>query len=141
MLYSEISKHAYFHIHQPVGPTEIVSEISQYDLGFWPITKKTNEKIEPVFAMGNRISTYLEAGIPIFYDDESIFLGEIIKKYKIGLSYNDENIKDIKQKLKKLDFAQLEENILKARQDFDIDKNFPMLESFIKKVVSKKHKS
>src|SRR3989338_4855869 len=48
-------------------PKEIIREISKYDYGLWPLDYKLkNPKItlEPKLATGNKLSSYLEAGIP-----------------------------------------------------------------------------
>ena len=60
------------------------------------------------------------------------------KKYGVGISFNEKNIGIIGKKLRKFNFEKQKENIRKAREDYDMDKNFPRLEEFIKKVVEYK---
>lgn len=141
----------YFHLHNPAGPREIAKEISQYDFGislYWD-NERTSEleleekhfDLERNYGIGNKIATFLEAGIPHFCPPEMICINRILEKYKIRILINPNNfsnIKDIQKKIKRLNYKKLEQNILKAREDFDMDKNFPRFEKFIQEVVAEK---
>lgn len=127
----------YFHFHEPLNPKELVKEISKYDFGIFvpgPPPKKGEFHLEAAMGSGNKLASYIEAGIPFLYPSELKFIDRIAKKYKIGFCIND--TKDIK-KLNKIKYAQIEKNIEKAREDLDMDKNFPRLEKFIQEIVKK----
>ena len=51
-----------------------------------------------------------------------------------------EDIKNLKTKIKTQNYKQLEKNILKAREDYLMEKHFPRLEKFVKKIVANKRK-
>jgi hypothetical protein len=64
-----------------------------------------------------------------------------MKRYKLNLTmsiggFND--IKDLSKVIKKLNLKELEKDIEKARKDFNMEKQFPRLENFIKQVVKNK---
>jgi len=136
--FKELENTKYFHIHKPLGAKEIIPEISKYDFGLFLSYTTSSENIEQTYCTGNKISTYLEAGIPCLQDENIIFTNKLITSLKVGISFNKENTKILKKTLNKLNKKQMEKNILKARQeDYNIKKHFPRLEKFIKQVVSK----
>ncbi|MEM0465184.1 MAG: hypothetical protein QXW97_00605 [Candidatus Pacearchaeota archaeon] len=131
-----------FHFHNSMNPKEIVKEISKYDFGmFAPYTMKDKNNLETIFCTGNKMSTYMEAGIPFFYPLEARFIHKIISYYKVGFPY-PKNLKDLKKIIKKINYKKIEKNILKARMDFLMDKHIDRLENFINQVIeSKKNKN
>lgn len=135
--YESLLKSKYFHFHLPLEPNEITKEISKYDFGLSPkapVDKPSD--IEPCFSMGNKLSTYLEAGIPLISHNSVKFLAKIRDYYQIGVSFEDNKKNNLKSALKKLDYKKLEENIKFARNDFSMEKHFSRLLDFVKKVVS-----
>lgn len=137
--YESLLKSKYFHFHMPLEPDEITKEISKYDFGLSPKAPKGKPfDLEPNFSLGNKLSTYLESGIPLISHNTVKFLAEIRDYYKIGVSFDEKNPKSLKNKLKKLNYKELEKNIKKARKDFSMEKNFDLLESFVVEVAKKK---
>lgn len=131
----------YFHIHNPLNPKEIVKEISKYDFSFWPVVEYKEYDLEPRFAMANKISTDFEAGIPFIYTEAVTFIDKLMKSYGISLPFKSEDVykeKDIVKKIKKINYKELEKKIEKIRRDFLMEKQFPRLERFMKKVVASK---
>lgn len=135
--FKHVYKNKYFHLHESLGAKELIPEISKYDFGFWPLQKCRPE--ETKFSTGNKLASYFEAGLPFIYDDKSIFLNKIMSSNNIKLSYNRRNLKDLKKRIKKLDYEKMVKKVEKIRKDFDMDKNFPRLEKFIYEVVQKKY--
>ena len=127
----------YFHIHRALNPKEIINEISKYDFGVSPPGSFKCSDLETKFCTGNKISTYLEAGLPFFYKSELLFIDKLMKGYGLNLNWPN-NMNRLKKITKKLNYKELERSILKAREDFNMDKNFLRLEEFIKKVVASK---
>ncbi len=125
----------YFHFHKPLNPKELIKEISKYDFGiFVPGPKKGKYHLEAAKNTGNKLASYLEAGIPYIYPPELKYIHELSKKYKIDFCFK--NPKEIK-KLKKLNYKEIEKRIDNARRDFNMEKNFPRFEKFIQEVVNK----
>ncbi|MBT96558.1 hypothetical protein CMI49_00455 [Candidatus Pacearchaeota archaeon] len=139
--YGSLLKSNYFHLHSPLEPDKIAAEISNYDYGLYPSGPKTELSeydLELKFSTGNKIASYLEAGLPLIYEDDAIFTGELLTNYKINIPYKIQNLKTLKKRLNKLNYSKLIENVKKARKDFDMNKNFPRLEKFVKNVVKDK---
>jgi len=136
----------YFHLHEPLGPKEIIKEISKYDFGIFPFLESESEdspaELNLKFLIGNKVSSYLEAGIPFFYPKKNEFIDKVMRKYKLDIYMEDvKDIKNLKKRIKKLNYKELEKKIEKARKDFLMEKQFPRLEKFIKKVRAKNNKA
>lgn len=128
----------YLHIHDPLGPKELIKEISKYDFGFLNSYDRNKDTLDPVMGMGNKISSFFEAGLPVVYEDSLKFMGRLLDSYSLGISFNSNNIKTLKKRLEKLKRNDIKKRISYAQKDFDIEKNFPRLESFIEAVIAKK---
>lgn len=135
----ELLKSKYFHMHTPLGPKEIIKEISKYDYGLILASEPPRgDLLEKVggFSVGNKTASYLEAGIPCIYDSRYVFVDELMKKYNMQIGVKKmEDITNLKNRLKKIDYKKIENNILKAREDYLMEKNFPRLEDFIQKII------
>ena len=60
-------------------------------------------------------------------------------KYGLSLHFGDLNdTSNLKKRIKKANYRELQKRVLKMRNEFDMDKNFPRLEEFIEEVVAKK---
>ena len=138
-IFRKYLKNKYLHLHNPLGPKEIVKEISKYDFGFY--WSHIFGYPEVGLHTSNKISTFLEAGIPMYYHEDCHFVDKLMSSYNLKLSYNEKSLLNLKREIKELDYKKLINHIKKARNDFNTDKNFPRLENFIKKVISLKHKS
>tara|TARA_Y100000034_G_C6910131_1_gene424128 strand:- start:14091 stop:15347 length:1257 start_codon:yes stop_codon:yes gene_type:complete len=131
----------YFHWHEPLGPKELIKEISKYDYAIMMINmniKNPSDFLSIKLLTGNQVASYLEAGLPFFYSKNFEYLDKSMRNYKLDLTY--ENIKDLenlKKTIKKLNYKKLEKNVQIARQDYLMETQFPRLEKFVKKVVDK----
>ncbi len=127
----------YFHLHLPLDAQDLAKEMSKYDFGLFHTGSENISDAGLRCTIGNKLSSYLEAGIPFFYTKKFAYVDKIMKSY--GLALYIENVKDInKIKYNPSAYKKLEKKIIKARQDFLMEKNFPKLEKFIKKIVEKK---
>ncbi len=135
----------YFHLHDPKNPQELIKDISKFDFGIFilPFQDRENKRNIPLqtsVGLGNKQSSYLEAGLPFFYPPEIEYLDSMMKKYGLHLHVKDkEDIKNIKKKIKGLNYTALEKKIKKARGDFLMKKHFQELEKFVEEVVKRKH--
>jgi len=135
MVFKEVKDDKFFHVHHPLNPKKLIPEISKYDFGFWTAKSSSKDYIEPAFATGNKLASYLEAGIPFVCNEELAFVNDLMKKYNISLSFNKENLKSLKKRLQKIDWKKVEKNIIIARKELSMEKNFPRLENFIKEIA------
>jgi hypothetical protein len=131
----------YLHLDFAFPPKELIYEISKYDFGIWMDILRDQTGEEHRYVIGNKFSTYLEAGIPFCYTSTFKFIDKLMKEYKLPLPIDTnkfEDLDDFAERLKKLDYKKLEQNIMKARNDFNIKNHFSRLEEFIKKIVGEK---
>jgi hypothetical protein len=129
-------------LHPLLNPKEIISEISKYDFGLLIYPQVPKDCPEKGLGIGNKIASYLEAGIPVIslsYDYTNTFVNEVIGKYKIGLCLGLKDVKKIKKTM--IDYENLEKNIIKSRRDFLMEKHFLRLEKFVDEVVQRKKSS
>lgn len=135
----ELLKSKYFHLHQPLGPKEIIKEISKYDYGLILASEPPKgDLLEKIggFSVGNKTASYFEAGIPCIYDNRYVFVDELMKKYDMPIGVTKmEDITRLRERLKKIDYKKIEENIVGARKDYLMEKNFPRLEKFMQKII------
>ena len=138
--YKDVLTSKYFHRHKSLNPKEITLEASKYDYGIAPTPEKVNTENNPnwKFTIGNKLATYIEAGIPLILEKDATFTSDLVKKYKIGFLHDKETFENLSKELKRLDYKELEKNIIKARKDFSMGKNFPRLKKFIEEVVAGK---
>ncbi|MEK6860174.1 MAG: hypothetical protein AABX54_05160 [Nanoarchaeota archaeon] len=137
-LFSRFSKSKYFHIHPPLGSKEIIKEISKYDYSLWMVNTYDLNLPWNKYSIGNKFASYFEAGVPMIYCKESGYVVNLMKKYKLEKLGFNRNLKGLRKRLKRLNYKEIERKIIDAREDFDMDKNFPRLERFIGEVVASK---
>lgn len=136
--YKEIVKSKYFHFHKPLDPKEIIKEMSKYDYGAILLNLDIKNPIGDAtrFNTGNKIASYMEAGIPCINYKHYEYMNKIMKKYDLSFTYKSmDDIKNLKKTIEKLNYKEIEKKILKARRDFLMEKHFKRMENFIKKVV------
>ena len=136
--YKNIIKNKYFHIHQQVEQEKLAKEISQYDYGFWPGWYDTETKNNWT-GTGNKLSSFLEAGLPFFYFNNHKAIDNTMKKYNLNLGVTFNEIKNIRKKLKALNYKKLIKNVENARKDLDITKNINRMEEFFEDVINFKN--
>ena len=132
----------YFHLHFPLDPKEIIKEISKYDFGLSFSVHMGSEGFNETntkFTTGNKFASYFEAGLPVIYSSSFGFMDEVLTKYGLGMPVDGlDDIKNIKERINKLDYKKVVEKVVKAREDFLMEKNFPRLERFIEDIVKSK---
>lgn len=132
--YKELMKNKYFRLHEPIYGAELQKELSKYDWGS-NIFHTNFEKMKKEWAAtayGNKISTYLEAGIPSIANEEMKFSADIIKQNKFGITIK--NINELSKKLKNVDYKKIIKEIKKNRDKFTLTNNLDRLIEFIEKI-------
>lgn len=139
-LFSSLSGDKYLHLHEPLDGKNLIKEISKYDYALWLAFETNLDNIDQIYGVGNKVATYMEAGLPILYDKKSVYLGKLLGSYGMGIEFNSKSLNTIKKTLKKINYNVIEKNVEKARSDYNFDNNFPRLKKFIEQVVEKKNK-
>jgi glycosyltransferase involved in cell wall biosynthesis len=67
--------------HPPVAPLDIVSEISQYDVGFFPLPPKNYNYL---LALPNKLFEFIAAGLAVCIGP-SLSMAEIVREYDCGV--------------------------------------------------------
>jgi hypothetical protein len=116
----------YFHFHKSLPMKELIDEISTYDWGLWihaedPSIRTTIDKIRT--GIGNKLFSYLEAGLPIIASDSRIYGSEFVKKHELGFSVNDRDWNKLDKMISKYDIATLKEDILAKRKELSLQSN------------------
>ncbi len=134
--YKDVLTSEFFHRHKSLNPKEIVLEASKYDYGIAPTPKNVNTKDNPDwrFTIGNKFATYLEAGIPMILEEDATFTSDLVKKYSVGIFHKNLNLENLRDKIKRSNYKQLQKNVINAREEFSMEKNFPRLVKFIEDV-------
>ena len=130
-------KEKYFHFHKPIPFMELSMEIAKYDYGLWIHENVIGSRVikeKWKVAIGCKLFTYLEAGLPIIVSDHMEYGKEIIKRYRIGFAIKDEEIGNLKEKIKNQKYDELRENVLKVRNELLLRKQVNRLEEFYEKV-------
>ena len=129
--YQKLLNNKYFVLHKPIWSKELQEEISKYDWGLDinyhdpAVMKKLWDKT----CFSNRITTYLEAGIPIIVNRELEFISEIIKKYNIGFIFED--LKNLSKEIETKNYPELIDNIEVARREFSMEKTIRKFREFL----------
>ncbi len=137
--YREIIKSPYFHIHAPADQKTLAHEISKYDYGiaFGPDEIKKNLTL----CTTHRISSYLEAGLPVICLKRQRTISDFVMRNHIGLSTEFSEFGKLKKILEKQNYKKLVQNVLKVREKYEMHEQVPRLEYFFQEVIKKRHNS
>lgn len=119
-----------FKLHKPIYNKNFQKVLSKYDWGIYIFYNnfRNYKTIWADTAFGNKISSYLEAGVPIIANSELKFVCKIIKENKFGIIVDrpEEIIKSIKN----INYNKLVENLKKHRKKFTMESNIHKLMKF-----------
>lgn len=131
--YNELKKTGLFHLHRPIYGEQFHREISKCDWGIYIFYRnfKIKRKIPVDNAFGNKISSYIEAGLPVISNSELEFVSKIIRKFGFGIVIDKPN--EIRERIKETDYINLVEKLNKKRDEYTMSNNIPRLLVFIEK--------
>ncbi len=135
------SREKYFHFHSPVPYKKMAKEISKYNWGLWwhePTGEKRVYHEKRKVGIGNKLFTYLEAGIPTIIGDHNTYGGKIISDMSIGLKINKEDISNLRIKLLNCDYHGLIKNVKEFAQSQSLQNNSARLFDFYSEVLKGK---
>lgn len=120
--FSKIDRPNIFY-HEALPNKELNEEISKCHYGT-VIGFYDREIIDDRFlkiAFGNKLLCYLEAGLPIITDNETI-CADFVKKYNCGVVISEKDLPNLKEILKKQNYQKLLKGVEKAREEFRMSK-------------------
>ena len=99
------------------SPIALSEELSKYDyvLNMNYLSDIAKDKAKELAAT-NKFASYLEAGIPIFHNEEVRFFADIIAKNNIGIVIKKKELdKGLLQRVKKVNYKKMVESVVKFR--------------------------
>ena len=129
--YKKLQENKFFKLHKPIYGANLQKELSKYDWGINIFHTNFNDMKEEwaKTAYGNKISTYLESGIPSIVNEEMKFSAEIVKNNGFGITIKE--IDELSHKIKNTDYNQITSMIRENREKFTLEKNLDNLLEFI----------
>jgi len=119
------------YLHESIYGLELKKEISKYHYGLYFLD--FSDKIKPIWeqtVFGNKVSDYLEAGLPILTSGNLSFVSKIIRENNFGIVMNPKLI----QNLKNAKYKDIEKHILNNRKSFTMKKHKKRLYIFLEKI-------
>ena len=136
----KLQKSKYFTLHRPIYNHNLQIELSKYDWGLNPAFHKseTIKKEWLEISTGNKMSTYLESGLPMIINDELSFSADVTVQNGFGLVIEPWTIKEAKEKIENINYNNFIETLKDNRDKFTIGGNIDRLVSFMEKLNQKK---
>lgn len=119
------------------SPRGLSEELGKYDYGLNMnyLSDIAKDKAKELAAT-NKLASYLEAGIPIFHNEEVKFFADMIAENNIGVVIKKKELdKGLLQRVKKLNYKKMLDSIVKFREEYEIDKHVGELIEFLRKVA------
>lgn len=136
--YAEESKKLkHLHLHKTVLQKDLATEISGYHFGVSPHFKEessvvSKDKLERGTSL--KFFNFLEAGLPVLMSSEMTYMAWLIKRYKIGVVFSKEDIPNLSTILERHSYFELQNNVLKIREQLSMENNFNRLLTFIENI-------
>lgn len=135
--FQEVAKsNKYFHFHEKIPAEKLGEEISKYDYGVH-FDFIDSSVINPNFTkitFGNKILSYIEAGLPIIVSEDCEFTCKFVKENNAGFSIGHTELGNLKTLLNKQNKSKVKLNVRKAQQKLLLSKHMMEIENFYKKV-------
>ena len=120
-----IRSHGFTNVHacRPLKLEDFVKTIAQYDYGTFLLMAKDMKAAGYYnYFMAYKFLAYLRAGLPIVIDAANVYLGGLVKRYNIGIAFEDEDLENLPQILNEADLPALKRNVIRFRDEFSIEK-------------------
>jgi peptidoglycan/xylan/chitin deacetylase (PgdA/CDA1 family) len=133
----------YFHIETPVRYTELSGELAKYDWGMWvhPVHGRLDVRrcsaTKCKVAIGNKLFSYMEAGIPTLVSRHLEYGSEFITGHGVGTAVADDELDRVGEILRSQDTNGLAERIREVRAELCLRKQIPQLEDFYRRVMER----
>jgi hypothetical protein len=85
---------------------------------------------------GSKISTYIEAGLPILVSPEQRFLKDFIEKHGIGIGLAFDELDNLKRILDNLDYRDLCDRVVAFRNHWSMENNIDRLVDFLNGAIA-----
>lgn len=113
-------KFSNLHFHEGLPHEEIIDEITQYDFGInlsvVDFAKNQNADLLWRGAMGTKIFTYLEGGLPVLVNKEFESMSSFIHGRNLGCPISSTDIGSISKIIKRVDYKKMRDNVAQFNQ-------------------------
>lgn len=128
-----LQENGFFHLRKPLFGRRLTEELGRYDWGLYlfdpdPRYSETYFKT----SYGNKVSTYLEAGLPVITYSHLEFVAEVVEENGFGVVVD--GVEDMPEAIEALDYQELAHHIRDRRMEFTVSANIGRLTEFIKEV-------
>lgn len=129
--FQNLCNNEFFILHKPVFGTDLQRELSKYDWGIYIIYYNfdVRKQLWATTMFGNKVSDYLEAGIPIVANSDMTFVSTLLNAYQFGIVVNQPE--EIKSEISKINYQKFIEQLDHNRYKLTFEENIGKLEGFI----------
>jgi len=130
----------FFHCHRPVPYPDLIPLLRRFDAGLWVHQRDDTDPVthprKYETAMGNKLFSHLEAGIPTIVNDDLLFGAQFVEEHNIGISIPYGEFDALGLHWQSVDVTLLRSNILEKRMGLlNWDFHAPRLQSFYDTLV------
>lgn len=108
------------HFYEGLPHEEIIDEITKFDFGInlsvVDFRKNQNGKLLWRGAVGTKIFTYLEGGLPVLVNKEFESMSSFISANNLGYAISSNEIHELSKKLGKIDYKEIRDNVSKFNE-------------------------
>lgn len=127
-----------FHFHDPLPYAEFRRALGTYHWGAWihpPVSTALPK--ETWHGIGNKLTTYAEAGLPLIINNELPFGASIVRNAGIGVTFDWKDVDHLREILDAADWRRVRKNLADFREDFSIVRQGPKLMTFYQETISR----
>jgi len=78
----------HYHYSGYIPESKIVNQISKYGVG---LLLYSAIRLDEKYSSPNKFFQYIQAGLPVLINNDSVFMSNFVNKYKIGLGFKNNN--------------------------------------------------
>lgn len=128
------NENPYFHFHLPLAQQELAKELSKYHFGLLPFFRSLSEQsdLKLKYATTLKLFNYLEAGIPVIVSEDIIYQNTVLNRYGTAINLSEESLKFLREKILAMNYNELRQNVVIAREKLSLKNNIIRLNNFYK---------
>ncbi len=127
-----------FHFHDPLPFAQFRKTISGYHWGAWIHPPEAPQLAKYYwYGIGNKLTVYLEAGLPLVANRELLFGSSIVEANDIGVTFDFADLDRLGERLDAADWSRLRENVGRFREQHSIGRQCHRLVSFYETLCTK----
>ncbi|MEZ4771900.1 MAG: hypothetical protein R3D00_01880 [Bacteroidia bacterium] len=135
--YGIAAKNPFFHMHKPVDNDALTQELAKYHFGILPFFAEDSDLKEDKmkYATSLKMFNFLEAGIPVIISRDIFYQWWIVMRKNSGVAVSKSDIPDLGEKLRSLDYEQLQKNVDKYRRELSLSRHIPRITQLYQRLI------